>query len=781
MKFRTKLAVLGALLALGLTTLLTYPLPSVAQGNDQISEMLYRNNRGVAFLDQYKFKEATQEFLAILSANPEVTPVKVNLGIAYFYDQKYEEASATLQQVLEVAPDEARANYVLGLIYRNQDEVDNAIAAFSAVNRQDSLDSSTNYYLGRLFMRQREYATAITYFRKVIELEPYNASAHYNLATALSRSGKRAEGQAEMKEFKRLQDLFGSTTVGLQYLEQGKYAIAIDEIPENYLGGYSPPEEAPIKVEFAEVAEASGISFSHGGPGKANIRVKSATDLEGALVPYMGSGIAFVDYDQDGRLDLYFANASAGAAKGALYRNRGDGTFEDKTPGSGLEFSGKTMQAIWGDYDNDGFPDPYLINYGANVLYHNEGDGTFKDVTAETGVGDSSWAMGGAYVDYDHDGDLDILVANFMPAAKGQASQGIFPEDFSGAGNVLYRNNGDATFSNVSEESKMSGEDARSTAVIAADLDSSRDVDFYVVNQSAPNQLLNNMRDGTFASPSGNATDVISSSGLGVAAGDLSRNGFMDLVLPDMEPTRSSVLFNHGNSYFEYAEASSAISSELKVPVLNTQLFDFDNDGDLDVLVLSSRLFQGTGGLGASQNLFLFENRNQSFVNVTDRVRLGQVKGKAVRGISIGDYDSDGDLDFAVSVNGGRPLLFRNEGGNQNNWLTVKPVGTNSNKYGLGVKAEIRAGESWEELETFGGQGYLTHNPPVLHFGLGSRKKVDIVRLLWPNGVLQSLISRLRSRNWIEKEPVARFCTPGTVRPMSFRLISSGEVHTGIC
>jgi len=740
MKCGMKLVVLGALVALGLAALLTYPLSSVAQGNDQIVEMLYRNNRGVAFLDQYKFKEAAQEFSEILSANPEVTPVMVNLGIAYFYDQKYEEASTILLKVLDVAPNEIRSNYVLGLIYRNQDEVDKAVNAFLNVNRQDSLDPSTNYYLGRLFMRQRDYETAVSYFRKVIELESYNASAHYNLATALSRSGKRVEGQAEMQEFKRLQDLFGSTTVGLQYLEQGKYAIAIGKIPEGYLEGYSPPENAPIKVEFAEVAEMSGINFVHGGPGKADIRVKSVTDLEGRLAPYMGSGIAFVDYDQDSRLDLYMANAAAKGAKGALYRNRGDGTFEETTASSGMEFSGKTMQAIWGDYDNDGFPDPYLINYGPNILYRNEGDGTFKDVTAETGVGDSAWGLGGAYVDYDHDGDLDIFVANFMQVKKPQVSQGIFPEDFGGAGNVLYRNNGNGTFTDVSEESKTAGGNFKSTAVLSADLDNSRDVDFYVVNQGAPNQLMNNMRDGTFSSPAGNAADVISSTSLGVAAGDLSRNGFMDLVLADMKPSRSSVLFNHGNSYYEHAEASSSISNELKLPALNTQLFDFDNDGDLDVLVLSSRLYQGTGGLATSQNFFLFENRNKSFVDVSDRVKLDQFKGLAIRGISIGDYDGDGDLDFAVSVNGGSPLLFRNEGGNQNNWLTIKPVGTNSNKYGLGVKAEIRAGNSWEKLETFGGQGYLTHHPPFFHFGLGNKKKVDIVRLLWPNGVLQSEI-----------------------------------------
>lgn len=740
MKCGKKLVVLGAIVALGLAIFLTYPLASVAQGNDQIAEMLYRNNRGVAFLDQYKFKEAAQEFSAILSANPEVTPVMVNLGIAYFYDQKYEEASTTLLRVLDDEPNEIRSNYVLGLIYRNQDEVDKAVKAFLTVNRQDSLDPSTNYYLGRLFMRQREYETAISYFREVIELEPYNASAHYNVATALSRSGKRAEGQAEMKEFKRLQDLFGSTTVGLQYLEQGQYAIAIDTIPEEYLEGYRPPENAPIKVEFAEVSEASGINFVHGGPGKADIRVKSVADLEGRWAPYMGSGISFVDYDQDSRLDIYMANAAAKGAKGALYRNRGDGTFEETTSGSGLEFSGRTMQAIWGDYDNDGFPDPYLINYGPNRLYHNEGDGTFKDVTAETGVGDSAWGLGGAYVDCDHDGDLDIFVANFMRVIKEQISPGIFPEDFGGAGNVLYRNNGNGTFIDVSEESKTVGEDTKSTAVLSGDLDNSRDVDFYVVNQDAPNQLMNNMRDGTFSSPAGNAADVISSTSLGVTAGDLSRNGLMDLVLADMVPSRSSVLLNHGNNYFEHVEASTSILNELKLPALNTQLFDFDNDGDLDVLVLSSRLYQGTGSLEASQNLFLFENRNGSYVNISDRVKLDQFRGLAIRGISIGDYDSDGDLDFAVSVNGGRPLLFRNEGGNQNNWLTVKPVGTNSNKYGLGVKAEIRAGNFWEKLETFGGQGYLTHHPPLFHFGLGSKKKVDIVRLLWPNGVLQSEI-----------------------------------------
>ncbi|MEJ2076981.1 MAG: FG-GAP-like repeat-containing protein [Acidobacteriota bacterium] len=710
-----------------------------AEGGDLASQILQLNNKGVALLDQYKFKEAIPQFEKLVELDSGVVPGQVNLAIAYFYDQKYTKAQETARRVLEADPKEIHALFVLGLIYRNEDEVKQAIDAFTSVHEQDPRDPSTNYYLGRLFMQERDYSKAADYFRQVIEAEPYNASAHYNLAMALNRSGDREGNRAEMKEFQRLQRLFGSTTVGLQYLEQGRYAIAIDRIPPRFLpGGRNPNEAAPIKVTFAEVAGESGLRFRHGGPGKVPAAVSTLSEFEDTLVPAVGSGVSFADYDQDGHMDIFLANAGPQGARGALFHNDGKGHFEDRTDAAGITYSGRTMAAVWGDYDNDGYPDLYLVNYGANVLYHNLKDGRFADVTKETGTGDPAWGMGGGFVDFDHDGDLDIFVANFAAPPTSFSTPVRFPNDLTGAPNVLYRNNGNATFTEVGEASHLAGGALRTAGFIPCDFDNSRDVDFLLINFGAPNQLFNNLRDGTFKLISGTAL-ADSSRGLSAGIGDLNQDGFTDVGLPAQEGGTSKYLLNQGHDQFEADPALTGLASR---PGLSTQFFDYDNDGDLDVLLLSTPLVTEGQGLSGGRDLYLFENREGKFIDVSAETGLDRYRGLPMRGLSIADYDLDGDLDFAVNVNGRAPLLFRNDGGNQNNWIEVRLVGNSSNRYGLGVKAEAKAGGLWQRHETVGAQGFLSQNPPLLHFGLGKHQQVDAIRLLWPNGILQSEIDR---------------------------------------
>ncbi len=538
-----------------------------------------------------------------------------------------------------------------------------------------------------------------------------------------------------MEEFRRLQDLFGSTTVGLQYLEQGQYAIAMDTIPERYLPDFRPEPAPRVKVTFREVAAEVGLRFEHSGPGHAEMQFSSVRELEQTIVPFMGSGMAAADYDQDGWMDLYIANAGPGGAQGALFRNRGNGTFEEATARAGLTHTGKTMHAFWGDYDNDGYPDLYLVNYGANVLYRNQGDGTFADVTQETGTGDPSWGMGGGFVDFDHDGDLDIFVVNFAAPPQSVTGAMTFPADLRGAPNVLYRNNGNGTFTEIGQSSGLAGGNLRTAAFVASDLDNTRDVDFFLVNQGADNQLFNNLRDGTFQ-PVADLAPAGTGYGVGVAAGDLNANGLMDLALPSLRTGETRFFQNRGHDRYELHRV---IAEQVQGPVLNIQFFDYDNDGSLDVLVLSAPLFE-EGRVSGARNLYLFQNREGTFVDVSAEVGLDRIAGKAIRGLTIADFDNDGDLDFAVNVNGAPPLLFRNEGGNQNNWIALRLVGTNSNTSGIGAKAEIQAGNLWRKQEFFGGQGFQTHHSPILHFGLGGHQRADVVRLIWPNGVLQSEI-----------------------------------------
>lgn len=700
-------------------------------------EILRLNSIGVALMEQFDFQRARETFRQVLDLERDFVPGHVNLAVAEFNLQEYDSALASSQRALELDPDQIHAHYLQGLIFRNQDRPQDAIAAFIKVSRQDPDDPSTNYFLGLLHSRQKAYDEAIRYLRQVISNEPYNASAHYNLATALLRSGNRDGGMREMNEFRRLQGLFGTTTIGLQYLEQGKYSAAIDNVSAKYLPGLDQTSlEARVHVTFSEVGGSSGLDFKHAGPGRADGEYGSRSEVESRLVPYLGSGLAVADYDSDGWQDVFFANAGSSGAGGALFRNRGDGTFSETTVQSGMAYAGNTMAVVWGDFNNDEHPDLYLINYGPNVLYQNNGDGSFTDVTAGAGVGDHLWSMGGAGVDFDHDGDLDIFVSNLADPDTLPDGTMAFPQGLAGASNTLYRNNGDGTFSDVSETSHLSGGKHPTLGVLCADFDNSRDVDLYVLNLNSPNQLFSNLRDGTFTNLSTQADAVASQQAYGVAIGDIDNDGLVDMVLPDPTGGRTKISKNMGNGRFQ---SRSIVTPAAAVAPHNAQLIDFDNDGDLDVLLVASPVF--TPSTAATfRNFYLLENQGGEFRDISEQVGLHEIGSLPVRGLAAADYDNDGDLDLAVNVNGSSPLLLRNDGGNSNNWLSVGILGTNSNRMGIGTKIEIKSGRLFQKAELYASSGFLSQSSPVIHFGLGKRSRLDMIRLLWPGGVLQSEI-----------------------------------------
>ena len=742
------LAVIIALACSGVLRSSSSHAPTHRESPERWEQVLRHNNRGVALMERQKFEEAAQEFHKSRQLDEKFVPAYVNLGIAYFNLQNYQEAVQWLQGALTLDPEQIRSHFVLGLIYRSQDQVDQALREFQNVRRQDPEDSSTNYYLGLLYSRQKQYRQAIERLTEVISGEPNNASARYNLAIALLRIGKRDEGRKEMDQFRKLQEQFGTTTVGLQYLEQGKYSAALEEIAPKYLPLPLPGEES-LDVSFTQIS-ADALTFTHHGrfrPGaEGSASVRSASDLEKKVVPYMGSGIAFGDYDNDGWLDLFIGNASSQGSRCALFHNQRDGSFVETTLQAGLTFSGKTMGVLWGDFNNDTFADLYLINYGPNVLYQNNQDGTFTDVTKRAGVGEPSWGMSAAFVDHDHDGDLDLFVANFVDPARIPESEVNFSDErvwdaaawqaFSGSDNVLYQNNGEGTFTDVSKVSGLDGGARKTVGVMCTDFNNTRDVDFYLVNLGSPNQLFSNLRDGTFldvADKAGVAGKGISTTG--VAVGDFNKDRFMDLLLSGPLGKGSQLLAYSRNDKYQ-------LSGLPKQPVRahGAQFLDFDNDGDLDLLLVASAPAGQSGE--QERNLHLLENRRGRFHDASLRTGLSAYHSLPLRGISVGDYDNDGDLDLVANVSGSSPLLLRNDGGNENNWITVQTSGTNSNKPGIGTKVEVRVGRLWQKMELYGGHGFLSQSPPLAHFGLGKHGRVDLVRLLWPGGVLQTEIDQ---------------------------------------
>jgi tetratricopeptide (TPR) repeat protein len=711
-------------------------------------QLIYHNNIGIALLEQFSFREALAEFDKCLKINPDFLPAQVNSGLAHFYLQEFPQAEAFLKKALALDPNQPRALFALGMIERNKNQLDLAIDAFKKILSKEPQDPQTLYQVGQIYLKKQDYGQAETYLRKVVQLSPYDVAAHYNLATTLIRKGEQAEGQKVMEAFTRLREKGGNSSTGTQYGEQGKYMMAIGEYPD--IKDLAPQASAGVghPIQFVDAAAAAGIRFRHG----AQVDVAAFNNPLAAseftpefarknLVAAMGSGAAFCDYDKDGYLDLYLANCSADASpsRGALYHNDGKGHYVEVSQKAGIQSTGLGMGAYWGDFNNDGLPDLFLTNYGPSALYQNNGNGTFTDVTAKAGVGGGDhWHLSAAVADYDHDGDLDIYVAHYVDLNQKPPGQSFhFPEDFAGEACHLFRNNGDGTFTDVAEDAKVKVPLEKITSVAFTDFDNRRDVDFWTVSQNKGNHLYSNQRVGTFQDLAlGPVTNLKTFS---VAVADYNKDEWMDFVL--VPRTGPPVLVkNAGNGTLQPENLASSQNS-LDTPALGwtAQFFDYDNDGDLDLFVLRGGY---TSEASKDMGPELWENQGEGkFSNVSEKVGLLPFRGKAYRSASFGDFDNDGDTDIVLTVNGASPVLLRNEGGSQNNWIKVRLQGTNSNKSGIGTKVEIKSGTLWQKVEVNGGTGYLSQSPPEVIFGLGNHKSVDALRLLWPGGVLQSEIN----------------------------------------
>ncbi len=718
MGFRKLLVPLGSLL------LLVASSAPLGQGRALESQLTRTNNLGVALMEQLKFEEAARQFQKLVSLDPRFIPGPVNLGIAKFYQQEYEEAARAFREALQIDPNQIQSLYMMGLIRRNRADTSGALGSFQRVVEIDPDDPSANYFLGLLYRREREFEKAIFHLRKTLQLQPFSASARYNLAIALQRSGQRDAGMAEMLEFQRLQGQFGTDTIGLQYLEQGRYSQVIDQLDPHLKDDKQ--GEAPVAVSFSEVSSELGMPPSP--PPRA---VGDSVSEPGALLTpqaleELGSGVSFGDFDGDGWFDLLVASSSLQGAGSRLFRNV-EGRFVDVTSSAGLGGSTAVMSAIWGDYNNDGNLDLYLVRLGPNRLYLNDGEGSFTDRTAQAGVADAAGGSSATAVDYDHDGDVDLYVANLLAPAAVESR----PNGFHAGGhpNVLYRNNGDGTFSDVSETAGVTGGSSSTTAVAAFDFNNSRDVDLLATNSHTAPSLFSNLRDGTFRALKLPTQWPIQT----FSVGDLNRDGRMDLAAGRSGSAGSATLFLTGSENAFRPDSSRTLFPQ-ETRVIALQTLDADNDGDLDLLAA----VKNGDGTAVETSIHFFQNRQGSLVE-TAGGGFNDHRNLEFRALSVADFDNDGDLDFAVSVNQGMPLLFRNDTVSGNNWLQVRLSGTNSNRPGLGAKVEALAGRLWQKAEAMGGHGGMGQNPPLIHFGLGSNSP-DAVRVLWPGGVLQSEI-----------------------------------------
>lgn len=499
-------------------------------------------------------------------------------------------------------------------------------------------------------------------------------------------------------------------------------------------------------IQFVDVTEQAGIRFKHAG----------GIDLR--VVPALvGSGVAWRDYDNDDDLDLYLVNSTAVRPEpgtilpqNALYRNNGDGTFTDVTETAGVGDTGWGMGCAFGDYDNDGDADLYVTNYKANVFYRNDGEGRFKKFSAGAGgIGHAGFGSGIAWGDYDNDGFLDIYVGNYIEYTKvPQGEEVFFPYDFFGQANVLYLNKGDGGFINITDAAKVSGGFHLTLGVAAADYDADGTLDIYLANDTDQNILYRNSGEGTFTNtnqPDARSRTGDIRSGMGVAWGDYDNDADLDLFVTNWLDENNVLYQNNGDGTFTDVSAQSGtFASGLGKTCWGTALFDADNDGDLDLFFACGHIDPASWEAHGQHDVMLRNNGNGTFTDISEAAGLHQFDAAGVgRGVAVGDYDADGDLDLVIVNSGGKPMLLRNEGASgvesRQNWLHIRTVGTVSNRDGIGALVKVQSGNLLQIQQVAAGDSYLSQSSPEVEFGLGHREKVDSVVIQWPSGIVQTV------------------------------------------
>ena len=687
-------------------------------------EDAYRaNNVGVARLEQFDYAAAADAFRAALRLNPSLALARVNLAIALFYALDLDGAQREIEAVARLLPRDPRPPYILGLIARAQGRLAAAREAFQRAREIDPRDVGTLINAGQIDLQERREADAISAFRAALEEEPYNVTASYNLGLALTRVGRRDEGQKAMEESQAVRASGYGTIFSTNYLEQGHYAEAmVSTGAEPDLADRTVPDvtftTSPIALPASQPTGSIQSPFGR--------RFTAADFADGgrAIAGAVAGGVTAIDYDRDGDLDLLVVRS--GDAR--LLRND-RGAFVDVTRESGIGdlIGSGAIAAVAGDYDNDGAPDLFVIRYGRNLLLHNDGGGRFSDATARSGLPAYRFlSTSAAFVDFDHDGDLDIVIVGLadVDAAREQAAARplTFPDDFPGAPTVLLQNNGNGTFTDITAKTGVSGL-RHGVAVVPTDYDNHRDVDLLIASYDGTPALFTNLRDGTFRDDRSKVGIEIQGHVTSVAAGDFNKDDF-----PDFFFGRASApgvfAVSDGRGRFRMVPAPAATAGALAA-----QFVDYDNDGMLDLLTWSAdgpRLLRASAG---------------EWSDVTTRVfgstASGTSASRSARAVLAADVDGDGDMDVITADAGASNVaVWRNDGGSRNASIHVRLTARVSNRSGIGAKIDLRAGSLRQRLES------SASTPPAapadVLFGLGRRRGADVVRVLWPSGILQA-------------------------------------------
>ena len=514
-------------------------------------------------------------------------------------------------------------------------------------------------------------------------------------------------------------------------------------------------------VQFVDVAKGAGLTHTV---------YYGETDSSDYITEANGCGVAFYDYDNDGWLDILLLNGSRRSgippgetATNRLYRNNRDGTFTDVTRDAGLVRTGWANGVCVGDFDNDGFDDLFITYRGENVLYRNNGDGTFSDVTAEAGVGGApgNWSTGCTFLDYDRDGYLDLFVATYIgPESlgdlppKGRSTwKGVpvayGPQGLAMGSLTLYRNNGNGTFSEVTDEAELQGTLGYGLTAMSTDYNEDGWQDLYVACDSSASILLRNNRDGTFSDIAAErglaySPDGVAQAGMGLAIGDYTSDGKLDIVKTHFADDVPGLYRNDGQGFFSDESPTAGLRASSRHLEWGAGFVDFDNDGHPELFYVTGSVYPEVEAVNPDYPYrgprFLFRNLgNGSLVNVTEQCGPGLTTPHSSRGCAFGDFDNDGDMDILVMNMNEPPSLIRADAIAGNHWLKVKLAGVKSNRTAIGARVYVRTGRHRQVQEVHSQDSYLSVSDLRLHFGLGRAMRADSVRVVWPSGVTEEV------------------------------------------
>ncbi len=710
-----------ALSAVFLLTLINAFVGATSPSDPQDAARL--NNIGVAYMNQQLFEKGLKAFEEAAAKDPNLNVTTLNRGVALLNLQRVDEAKALLQKAAQDDPKDPHPWYNLGLYYKNSDSPQAAIDAFRGVTEIDPNDADAWYFLGSTHAQLKQYPEAIEAFEHALKIDPLHASAQFGLSRAYQQSGQAEKAREGLKKFQYITQNKLGTPISLAYGEQGKYSRA-EESPvavEKVL--------AAIPVKFVDVTSEAGLS------GVVEKRhAKGAADYPRNMIESAGPGACFLDYNNDGLIDLFIPdNGPKGGL--VLYQNLGNGKFEDVTKKAGLDPSLHGNACTAGDYDNDGAAD-LAVSFDSHImLLHNEKNGTFKDVAKAAGVKSDRRVYGPndntsfitpydvhnfglAFVDYDHDGDLDLYAARYGSQESSGMMMGL---------ETMWRNNGNGTFTEVTGSIGLQGgPNTQPIGAIGTDYNNDRAVDLVVINHGPT--IFENPREGEFLERKPWSASMPGAQSVAVL--DFNHDGWMDLAFAHGGAPGITLWQNKQGKTFDQVPLPKV--DWVRYGVVTS--IDYDNDGWVD-LVAVGETKDGKGEVRLLRNL-----GPDGWKDVSAETGLDKIQLKSPRAIIAGDYDNDGAVDLLITQNQGPAVLLRNVGGNKNNSLRLALKGLNDNKSAIGTKVEVFSAVLRQKFEVYGSSGYLGQNSPYLTIGLGQAKEADVVRMLWPTGVLQDEI-----------------------------------------